>query len=308
MKAILAGDTHGNYEWFRRYLFPVAMVTDADALIVLGDFGAWEHTEAGRTFMDDVDIIAGKAGVTLYWLHGNHDKWSHTVAHYRLRDDDGFLKVRENVRYIPQGHSWNWQGVNFRSFGGAYSIDKSWRVEEEQLREVRLKRAARAKVGGGGVFGSDEVPSQTGTLWFPEEEMTDDELEQLLHDDFGIKDVILSHDKPMSATPGWDRKQFPACVPNQMRLERALKVHKPRWWFHGHLHFFYTDQLAGPGFKTDVVGLEPDNNAADNPGWKRENTFVELNLMPGWEPRIRLGQHVELPQAQLAEARAVLAS
>lgn len=300
MKVIIAGDTHGNIEWLRRYLFPVAVTARADKLVVLGDFGAWEHTRAGVEFFDQADAAAARAGIPLYWLHGNHDKFSHTLAAYGTdRDPEGFVRCRDNLFYIPQGHAWRWLGTSLRAFGGAYSVDRAWRVQAEQDRYRKLVTEARVRR-----VPVEHIPAQDGTLWFPEEEMTDDEIEQLLLDDFGRKDIILSHDKPLSAKPDWNRKEIPACVPNQIRLERALRLHKPAWWFHGHLHYHYRDTLTGKDFRTTVTGLDPDNAAAEHTGWQRENTWALLELAGGL--RVSMGRDIEISQADLGEARAAL--
>jgi Icc-related predicted phosphoesterase len=297
---MIVGDTHGNIEWLRKYIFPVAMTVKANVIVVVGDYGAWEHTEAGRLFMNRVDLLAAKARTPLYWLHGNHDKWSHTMKTYgHLRDADGFVRVRENVFYIPQGHCWTWGGTSLRSFGGAYSVDKSWRVQAEKDAHYKIVRQARS-LASTSVLGTDDIPDQRGTLWFPEEEMTDADMEQLLLDDFATKDIVLSHDKPMSAKPGWNRKDFAVCVPNQLRLDRALRVHKPKLWIHGHLHYHYVDELNGQDFRTTVVGLEPDNDAAESAAWRRENTWLLLELPP---VLMRLGRDVTLPPATLSKAK-----
>lgn len=301
---MLTGDTHGDLRWFRSYLLPVAHALKVENMVVLGDFGAWEHTSAGVQFFDEVDRAAGKAKIVVYWLHGNHDKWSHTMAAYgHDRTSDGFVVCRENLFYIPQGHAWTWGGVSLRSFGGAYSIDKAWRLDTEKAREQHLLRQLRAEVGAGSVTGGDSILSQAGTLWFPEEEMRDDDMEQLLLDDFAPKDIILSHDKPMSAKPGWNRKDFPACVPNQLRLERALQVHKPQWWFHGHLHYFYNTTLSVAGRRTNVIGLEPNENAAEQPSWRPDQTWVLADLVG--ESVIRLGQEAEPGGEKLVKARKI---
>lgn len=271
----MVGDTHGNIHWLNTYIYPVAMTVGADKIVVLGDYGAWEHTPAGVEFMNGCDTASAVAGIPLYWLHGNHDKWSHTMARYGGDlDHKGFVICRENVFYIPQGHSWTWAGVAYRSFGGAYSIDKSWRVKAEAEKYQRLLAAARSTVGNGGLWVPETVPSQTGTLWFPEEEMTDDEMDLLLREDWHTKDVILSHDKPMSANPDWGRKSYPACVPNQLRLERAMRLHKPDYWLHGHLHYHYTDRVQGSDWETTVIGLNPDIAAREHEGWKRSQTWA----------------------------------
>jgi calcineurin-like phosphoesterase family protein len=307
VRVIFVGDTHGDISWFRHYLLPVAKTLNAKALVVLGDFGAWEHTSDGVRFMNEISRAATLIEVEIYWLHGNHDKFSHTLEHYGdQRTEDGFVICRENVFYIPQGHSWSWGKVSLRAFGGAYSVDKAWRLDAEKARERGIRAELRRTVGSGKVTGSDLVPSQAETLWFPEEEMTDDEMEQLLLDDFGPKDIILSHDKPMSAKPDWNRKDFPACMPNQLRLERALRLHRPKWWFHGHLHYYYKTSVGAVGWRTTVVGLEPNSNAAEHSSWQRENTFVYANLLR--QPMIELGNHTELPEYKLNQARKILST
>jgi len=274
---MIVGDTHGNAGWLRRYIFPVAMTLQADAVVVLGDFGAWEHTKEGVVFMDRVNEIAQRAGIALYWLHGNHDKHSHTIKAYKP-NQRGFLVCRSHVFYIPQGHTWTWGGVTFRSFGGAYSVDKAWRIHREQeLYQRGLRQAGYRKQATGH---TSIAPSTAGTLWFPEEEMTDAQMTELLAGDSERKDIVLSHDKPYSSKPDWNRKDITGRIPNQMRLERALRVHKPRFWLHGHLHYHYRYDIHGEDFRTAVIGLVPDDDAAE-PGWKAADSWLMLDLERG---------------------------
>ena len=275
MRVLITGDTHGNARWLREYIFPVAMTLQAEAIVQLGDFGAWEHTPDGVAFMDQVDIMGLNAGIPLYWLHGNHDKHSHTIKAYK-RDERGFLKCREFVRYIPQGHVWDWGGVSFRSFGGAYSVDKQWRVERERR------------------------TGKPGTLWFPEEEMTDAEMDQLLAADHSSKDIIVSHDKPFSSRPRWNRKNLPGCTPNQLRLERALRTHEPEYWFHGHLHHFYADLVHGDAWGTVVVGLDCDDNAAEE-HWKKTQAWAVADLEDG-KIDVRYGTRTFLDSERMQDA------
>jgi hypothetical protein len=273
---LIVGDTHGNADWVRFFVFPLAVALGADAIIQLGDFGAWEHLDSGVEFMDDVGQAAQLADIPLYWLHGNHDKHSHTVARYKL-DQQGFRRCRGHVLYIPQGHAWAWAGVKLRAFGGAYSVDKTWRVQRDKA------------------LGREEF------LWFPEEEMTDAEMARLLAADSGKKDIVFSHDKPFSSKPKWNRKDIAECLPNQMRLERALRAHRPAWWFHGHLHFYYRDLLRGDLFQTEVVGLDPDGAAAE-PTWRRQQTWAVADLDQG-AATISLGENTYVDKDALAVAR-----
>ncbi len=277
MKVLIVGDTHGNADWLSRYIYPVAMTVHADAVLVLGDFGAWEHTEAGVQFMNDCNRLAKAAQIPLYWLHGNHDKHSHTLAAYEP-NERGFRPCRDWVFYIPQGHAWTWDGVDLRSFGGAYSVDKAWRLQQELNRYANnLRKANQRRLATGA---TSVVASTDQTLWFPEEEMTDIEMDELLAADSEPKQIVLSHDKPFSAKPKWNRKDLPGCMANQLRLERALRAHQPDYWFHGHLHYFYVDNVQHRDGATTIIGLEPDDDAAE-PGWKAKHTWSLVELSDG---------------------------
>jgi Icc-related predicted phosphoesterase len=289
VRILIVGDTHGKAQWLREYIYPVALTVGADAIVQLGDFGAWEHHPAGVSFMDEVNDLSQDTEIPMYWVRGNHDNIAHTLENYQS-DSRGFVVCREFVFHIPDGHRWQWGGVSFRAFGGAYSVDKAWRVQREQeqyLHELREAQGLAKKTGAHVV-----VQSHVGTLWFPEEEMSDSRMSELLDADERPVDVILSHDKPYSAKPGWNRKDLPGCIPNQLRLERALRRLKPAYWLHGHLHHYYRDGVFGEDFSTFIVGLDPDRDAAE-PGWKANQSWAlaevdggKLNLKIGFEKHL----------------------
>lgn len=239
MRILLAGDTHG-YIGHSKYLIRTALAKECDRVFILGDFGYWEHQPAGVTFLDQLEEYAAELGVTVYFLDGNHDKTSLLLEKYsHLRDDDGFMVVRPNVLYAPRGHRWDWHGVEFIALGGAYSVDKDWRLDQEER------------------FPRKYAPE---SLWFPEEEMSDEDLDVILEDSFSPVDVMLTHDKPRSSSPKWNRKDYLECLPNQDRIQRAMRALRPQALFHGHLHYFYTDEVWygsswGEMVSTKVMGL-----------------------------------------------------
>lgn len=274
------------------YLFPTAMAAGADKMLILGDFGYWEHTDAGVAFLDEVGYLVRDSGIELYWLPGNHDKTKLALARYGSdTDEQGFIRCRESVLLIPNGLAWSWQDVTMRSFAGAWSVDKDIRLAMEKRRYEQLVRA-----------GDRPVVPQDGTLWFPEEEMTDAEMQGLLAADSERKDIVFSHDKPMASQPGWNRKDFDGCRPNQKRLDWALLAHRPSYWLHGHLHYFYTDDIALTD--TTVIGLEPDRDAAE-PGWRPRNTWLTLDLADA-KLQLTLGRDITVTEAALQAARSTL--
>lgn len=260
MKILLAGDTHGNAS-HTFYLIRKARLMGCDRVFVLGDFGYFEHIEMGVLFLDAVSNNARE--IQVYFLDGNHDKTSlllETYDHPEFTDEEGFLLVRPNIRYARRGLRWTWDNCRFIALGGAYSVDKKYSLEREQT------------------FGPQ-------TLWFPEEEMSDEDMEEILRDTT-LVDVVLAHDKPRGSNPGWNRKVLDGCMPNQDRLQRAVEVLDPKFFIHGHLHWPYVENMwhshhgvTGDAHVTTVIGLDCDGNAGDKDrSWAVLDTDVVVNV------------------------------
>lgn len=282
MKILIAGDTHMDLEHLQ-YLITIASV-EADARVfVLGDFGYWEHIPNGVTFLDELEAYAGGRDVRVYFLDGNHDKTSLILDKYSdSPDEEGFLRVREHVRYAPRGHRWVWGGSSFIALGGAYSVDKAHRL--------RWEKALRAPAG---------------SSWFPEEEMSNEDMDRILEGGrfrFFV-DVILAHDKPRDSEPGWNRKDLDACLPNQERLQRAIRTLQPFHFFHGHLHHRYTQdmdyyaldgnvlevQVHGLSCNPDATGLRKSGFEQQLESWVVYDTVSRLVIMGGPEDLVDNG-------------------
>lgn len=253
MKVMFAGDTHGRVDTVK-HIIEEANDHDCDAVFQLGDFGYWEHAPEGVKFLDDVGKMAYDQVLPWYFLDGNHDKTSLLLQNYDERDDEGFIKVREYVYYAPRGHRWTWDGLRFASFGGAYSVDKAWRIQQEYKIAGQIFQKNKYRPD------SKKQPiNSSGTLWFPEEEMTDIDMDEFLKDTTPV-DIMLAHDKPRAANPDWNRKDSPECWPNQDRLQKAVRTLQPKLFLHGHLHYQYVDQIrcGDDDMFTTVRGLNAD--------------------------------------------------
>lgn len=259
----MAGDTHGTQEHCR-YLIRTAKAEYCDRVFVLGDWGYWEHQQEGIRFCDKLNRYCEELGIPMYFLDGNHDKTSLLLEKYGDQpDEEGFLQVRPMLRYAGRGHRWTWDGIRFISLGGAYSVDKGWRLQSE---------ASRGK---------------PGTLWFPEEEMSDEDMALILKNTDEV-DVMLAHDKPRGSNPRWNRKDYQECLPNQDRLQLAIRTLTPRWFWHGHLHFWYRDSvdysnLQGEHRVVQVQGLNCDNEAGQNYHDPNGEFTVYYNKAQSWE-------------------------
>jgi predicted phosphodiesterase len=258
MKVLLAGDTHGRTSHIIT-LLDRAVAEGCDCVFVLGDFGAWEHFASGVKFFDDVNRHATIRDVPVYWLDGNHDKVSLVLEKYAdSPNSEGFLVCRPYVRYAPRGHRWEWAGKKFIALGGAYSIDKDYRLWLENAQGLGSERH-----------------------WFPEEEMTEEELRDYLNADSTPVDFMLTHDKPRASKPSWNRKDIPDCWPNQDRIQRAVETLLPKELFHGHLHHHYEDTITYDDGAvqdiTHVTGLDADPSTAER-FYRVENSWYVLDL------------------------------
>lgn len=269
MKVLFAGDTHGGLGTIKQ-IFRQADKEDCDAVFQLGDFGYWEHSREGVDYLDGVSQYALKYGILFYFLDGNHDKTSLLLEKYTERDAEGFIQVREYVKYSSRGHRWTWDGLRLASFGGAYSVDKEQRLAMEYRNHLKIEKHNAYR-------GATQKSTDTsGTLWFPEEEMTDNDMDEFLKDDSPV-DIILAHDKPRASNPTWNRKDLPECWPNQDRLQKAVRTLQPKLYLHGHLHHYYTDTIrCGDDDRfTTVVGLNADGE---------KNSTMPLTLDGKWFP------------------------
>ena len=245
MRILLAGDTHGAIG-HSQYLIRTALVKECDRIFVLGDFGYWEHQKAGVKFLDQLSEYAAGLGVRVYFLDGNHDKVSLLLEKYDgLFDEQGFIIVRPNVLYAPRNHRWTWDEVRFVALGGAYSVDKEWRLSQECVWEEDVQVCTL----------NHKHKNPPESLWFPEEEMSDEDMDLFLNDTAKV-DVMLAHDKPRSSNPKWNRKDYLECLPNQDRLQRAMRVLQPKSFFHGHLHYFYTDEVWCGSSTSDMISTK----------------------------------------------------
>ncbi|NNH74585.1 hypothetical protein HLB23_32855 [Nocardia uniformis] len=270
-KLLVIGDLHGN-TGHALALLREAKKQGCDRIFAVGDFGAWEHVPSGRRYFEVVNKAARREGVRVYFLDGNHDKTSLIHELYdEKRDDEGFLTCRSHIRYAPRGHRWTWDDTRFAAFGGAYSVDKQRRLDWEAQRAAKPNERRR--------YGTSRERVTAGSLWFPEEQMTDAELDALLEADSSPADILFTHDKPRDSHPDFNRKKHPDCLPNQARIQRVVETLHPAVLFHGHLHYRYTDQIwSGEGKPTRVEGLAADPDASPRSDYHRDDSWYLLPL------------------------------
>jgi hypothetical protein len=269
---LVAGDWHGDPE-HAAYIMERALNQDVQAVVQVGDFGYWEHMEGGAEFLDWCSDLAISNALPIYWIDGNHENHTMLRALYGPGGErhkltpEGFWEIRPGVFYIPRGTRWTWNGVKLMGLGGAYSVDKGYRL-------ARTERLVRNKQ----YQDEDFVHHGEFDMWWPEEEITDEELWLTISDESEV-DILFTHDKPIASQPGWNRKAFEECKPNARRIQTVVETLHVKMVVHGHLHHRYTDFIHNgteDGYCT-VEGLDCNAEADGNPekSWMRIELLIE---------------------------------
>lgn len=282
-KILFGGDTHGDANHVR-WLIDRAFHEHASAVFVLGDFGIWDHLDGGR-FTDSVSKWAGRSGIPVLFLPGNHDNYDLLFEYEatKPRDEDGFVILKPWLGYSPRGHRWTWNNIRFMSLGGAYSIDKDYRVRSD---EARLRSAQIKQDRGSKLTARERNILRTGQeSWWAQEEISQEELDYALRP--GGVDVLLTHDKPRAASPGWDRKDKEECWENQEAIQEVVDEKNPKVLLHGHLHYSYDQFLSN---KTWVKALDCDPEASRYSGGSgdKDESYAVMELLAEEKPSVRV--------------------
>jgi predicted phosphodiesterase len=282
-KIMLLGDTHGNTMFITNRAIPAAIDAGVRWIYQVGDFGYWEHTDEGVVYLNSVSNALTGTGIELVFIAGNHDKTS--IIFKRYNPIQGFYSIRPNLWFAPNGTHWDVDGTGFIALGGAYSVDKQYRLDREAGRARKLYNDRIHKsYDYSPEYIAEQVREQTAeTEWFPEEEMTDSEMDAILSSiDPKEVDIILAHDKPLMSNPGIKLLPINECIPNQRRLQKAVNTLQPKLFVHGHLHVRYRDTIrcGDDNAYTRVEGLGADvpNFNQFESDWSATDAWEILNL------------------------------
>ena len=260
-KFILTGDTHGMVETricniVRNLATPECGLDRSEvAVIILGDAGL--NFYLNKTDEKKKKILANY-GIRIYCVRGNHEERPENLKFEKIYDDDVMGEVyvdpiNSEIRYFQDGEVYLIEGRRCLVIGGAYSVDKWYRLNRAGLTE------------------DTNNPKQSG--WFSDEQLTDWEMQAIAYHQFGQEyDFVLTHTCPLSWEP---RDLFLGCI-DQSKVDKSMEQfldevrHEVKWkiWCFGHYH---ADRLERPGveqFYTDYEWLDTVWNR-----WEGEKTF-----------------------------------
>ena len=142
----ITGDTHRDFK--RIVLFCYKYNTNKDdILIILGDAGINYYGKLDNELKEQLNSLP----ITLFCIHGNHENRPQNILTYQQKQFlDGQVYVEEkypSIIFAKDGETYNFNNTKVLVIGGAYSVDKHYRIahdcnwwqDEQPSEEVKQK-------------------------------------------------------------------------------------------------------------------------------------------------------------------------
>jgi len=123
------GDIHGDAAGIADFAIKHGL-TENDTIVILGDVGA-------NYFGDRRDLICkddlNRIRPTILCIHGNHEKRPASIPSYKLKEWNGGMVWYEDafpkILFARDGEIFDLDGIKHIAIGGAYSVDKYYRLK-----------------------------------------------------------------------------------------------------------------------------------------------------------------------------------
>lgn len=209
----IRGDVHGNFDWLNSFCDKESTNAN-DVMILAGDSGIL-FFGANNTREKLIKGICGKAPLTFLVVRGNHDGRPENegmILRYNdlVKGNCYWEDEYPNILYAGDGECYFMKYRNFLTLGGAYSVDKFYRLQRHWT-------------------------------WHPDEELTDEEMATILFNCLGNEyEYIISHTAPLEMEPTWlfMRGIDQSTVSKRMEkfLQRVKNGTNYSCWIWGHYH------------------------------------------------------------------------
>lgn len=247
MRVLVCGDLHGDAR-HTQYLAVEARRRDIDLIIQLGDWGFKGFDRPGKPALVGLTRMLSHQGVKMWFLDGNHDDhdWLRELA--RTSNNEP-VDVNDQIRYLPRGSTFDLDGVSCMALGGAYSIDKEWRI-------------------------------QHNAGWWPQEMISLRECHQAIDNGKAAEvKIMFTHDCPEGVCPivgtmSFGYKADESSRSNRLAVSAVVEEVHPELLLHGHMHHRYTNMYG----HTRIEGLACNPYLDPNrPLMKPEESWVILD-------------------------------
>lgn len=149
----LTGDTHGDFRRIAAFC-DIQKTTSADTLVILGDAGInYNKPKSAAPLKAQIAELP----ITLLCIHGNHEARPQTIPTYHNKAWNGGTVLIEDeyprILFAIDGEVYDLEGHQALAIGGAYSVDKSLRLErgwnwfddEQPSEEIKTRVEQRIK-------------------------------------------------------------------------------------------------------------------------------------------------------------------
>ena len=207
----LTGDTHGNFNRIN-YFCERFETSKEDILCILGDAGINYYLNK-KDYM--LKQVLQDMPITFFCIHGNHEERPFNISTYITKKWNGGTVYYEeefpNILFAKDGEIYNINGKSILVIGGAYSVDKEYRL---------LK----------------------GWSWFKDEQPNKEIVKYIEKQITKQKhfDIVLTHTCPIKTEP---RHMFLPFI-DQSKVDKTTELLLQRiadWitfdnWYFGHFH------------------------------------------------------------------------
>lgn len=210
MNYYVTGDIHGNFE---NYSFATRNLSPGDAIILLGDSGFNFYLNIKDMILKN---LVNESGFITYCVRGNHDARPENLDSMKKvykEDIQNYVYMEDefpNIFYLIDGLVYNFNGYTALILGGAYSIDKAYRIANHWT-------------------------------WYENEQLSAKEMMQIEKECAGKNfDFVFSHTCPLS----WQPRDLFLSVAEPLEIDNSMEVwmesfkDKINWnyWLFGHYH------------------------------------------------------------------------
>lgn len=145
---LITGDRHADFKDIIFYV-TCGTIKKGDTIIILGDSGFNYYLNVRDDMLKEV---VNNLGVTFFCIRGNHEERPSNISTYRTcvwNNGEVYFEERyPNLLFAKDGEFYNINGLSCLVIGGAYSIDKPFRIMQgyKWFESEQLTSSEKAKI------------------------------------------------------------------------------------------------------------------------------------------------------------------